>query len=39
VVVDGDPIEDIGALVNEERIHLVFQGGDPVAGSVLESRL
>jgi hypothetical protein len=25
--------------VNEERIHLVFQGGDPVAGSVLESRL
>ncbi len=36
VVVDGDPLEDVGVLVDRERIHLVFQIGEPVAGKALE---
>lgn len=39
VVVGGDPLVDIGVLVEEERIHLVLQGGEPVAGKALERRL
>jgi imidazolonepropionase-like amidohydrolase len=39
VIVDGDPAVDIGVLLDEDRIHLVLQGGEPVAGSVMESRL
>jgi imidazolonepropionase-like amidohydrolase len=39
VVVDGDPIEDVGLLADEERIHLVMQSGEPVAGSALEGKL
>lgn len=39
VVVDGDPIEDVGVLVDEQRIHLVFQGGMPVAGTALEKSI
>jgi imidazolonepropionase-like amidohydrolase len=35
VVIDGDPIEDVGVLVDEDRIHLVFQSGQPVAGAAL----
>lgn len=36
LVVDGDPIEDVGVLVDEKRIHLVLQSGEPVAGTALE---
>jgi len=39
VVVAGDPLEDIGVLVDRERIHLVFQSGTAVAGTALETRL
>ena len=39
VVVDGDPLEDIGVLVDRERIYLVVQSGTPVAGTALETRL
>lgn len=39
VVVDGDPLEDVGVLVDEERIHLVVQSGEPVAGAALEGGL
>ena len=34
VVVDGDPLEDVGVLVDEARIHLVVQSGEPVAGAL-----
>lgn len=37
LVVDGDPLQDVGVLVDAERIELVFQGGHPVAGSRLEA--
>jgi imidazolonepropionase-like amidohydrolase len=37
MVVDGDPIEDIGVLVDEERIHLVLQSGEPVPGRALDT--
>ncbi len=33
IVVDGDPLEDIGVLVDPDRIHLVFRGGTIVAGT------
>ena len=33
IVVDGDPLEDIGVLVDPNRIHLVFRGGAAVAGT------
>jgi imidazolonepropionase-like amidohydrolase len=39
VVVDGDPLEEIGTLVDEDRIHLVIQGGQPTAGAALEATL
>lgn len=39
VVVDGDPLEDISVLVDADRIHLVIQSGEPVAGAALEVEL
>jgi imidazolonepropionase-like amidohydrolase len=39
VVVDGDPLEDIGVLVDEDRIHLVIQSGQPIAGAALEPKV
>jgi imidazolonepropionase-like amidohydrolase len=39
IVIDGDPLEDIGVLVDEECVHLVFQSGEPVAGSALSPTL
>ncbi|HUG07592.1 MAG TPA: amidohydrolase family protein [Acidimicrobiia bacterium] len=39
VVVDGDPVEDVGVLVDAGRIHLVIQSGEPVAGLALEVSL
>jgi imidazolonepropionase-like amidohydrolase len=39
VVIDGDPIEDVGVLVDEERVYLVCQSGEPVAGSALSPTL
>ncbi len=36
VVVDGDPLADIGVLTDPARIHLVFQLGQPVAGAALD---
>ncbi|HEX6299354.1 MAG TPA: amidohydrolase family protein [Acidimicrobiia bacterium] len=38
VVVGGDPLEDIGVLVDRDRVHLVFQSGSAVAGTALEAR-
>jgi imidazolonepropionase-like amidohydrolase len=37
VVVDGDPVEEPALLRDRDRIWLVFQIGEPVAGSALES--
>jgi imidazolonepropionase-like amidohydrolase len=37
VVVDGDPLADPGVLRRRERIWLVIQLGEPVAGSALEA--
>ena len=31
--VDGDPLEDIGVLVDPDRIHLVFRSGMAVSGT------
>ena len=39
MVVDGDPLEDVGILLEEDRIDLVFQGGLPVAGRALETNV
>jgi imidazolonepropionase-like amidohydrolase len=39
VVVDGDPLDDISVLLDPDRIHLVLQGGEPVAGAVIEAKL
>ena len=39
VAVDGDPLADIGVLVDPDRIHLVIQSGEPVAGKVLEGMI
>ena len=36
VVVDGDPLERIGVLRDRERIWLVLQLGEAVAGAALE---
>jgi imidazolonepropionase-like amidohydrolase len=36
VVVDGDPLEDCELLLRRERIWLVLQLGEPVAGAALE---
>lgn len=37
IVVDGDPLDDVSVLIDESRIHLVFQSGEPVAGTALEA--
>lgn len=37
VVIDGDPLEDIGVLVDRDRIHLVIQSGRPIAGGAMEA--
>jgi imidazolonepropionase-like amidohydrolase len=37
LVVDGDPLADPGVLRRRERIWLVIQLGEPVAGSALEA--
>jgi len=39
VVVDGDPLEDLALLLDEERIWLVLQAGRAVAGAGLDSEL
>jgi imidazolonepropionase-like amidohydrolase len=39
LVVDGDPLDDISVLLDPDRIHLVLQGGEPVAGAVMEAKL
>lgn len=39
VVVDGDPIQEVGILVDPDRIHLVLQAGEPVAGAVMDRSL
>ncbi len=39
VVVDGDPIAEIGVLLDPDSIHLVFRSGEPVAGAALEVSL
>jgi imidazolonepropionase-like amidohydrolase len=39
VVVDGDPLADPGVLRRRERIWLVLQLGEPVAGAALEAPL
>jgi imidazolonepropionase-like amidohydrolase len=36
VVVDGDPFQDLTVLLDPDRIHLVIQIGEVVAGSALE---
>ncbi len=36
VVVDGDPLADVALLTEPDRIHLVFQLGEPVAGAALD---
>jgi hypothetical protein len=38
-VVDGDPLEDLALLLDEERIWLVLQAGRAVAGAGLDSDL
>jgi imidazolonepropionase-like amidohydrolase len=35
LVVDGDPLADPRLLLDPERIHLVLQAGQPVAGAAL----
>jgi imidazolonepropionase-like amidohydrolase len=39
VVVDGDPLEEIGVLVDADRIHVVIQSGQPISGAALEATL
>jgi imidazolonepropionase-like amidohydrolase len=39
IVVDGDPLDDPGLLLDEQRIWLVLQAGRPVAGAGLETEL
>jgi imidazolonepropionase-like amidohydrolase len=36
LVVDGDPLTDPAVLVDRDRIWLVIQHGEPVAGAALE---
>jgi imidazolonepropionase-like amidohydrolase len=38
VVVDGDPLDDPAVLLERDRIWLVLQLGEPVAGAALERR-
>nr|CTQ98733.1 amidohydrolase [Kibdelosporangium sp. MJ126-NF4] len=37
VIVDGDPLTDPMVLRDQDRIWLVLQGGDPVAGAVFDN--
>jgi hypothetical protein len=37
-VIDGDPLAEPEQLLDEERIWLVIQGGQPVAGGALEAK-
>lgn len=39
LVVDGDPLEDLNVLLDADRINLVIQIGEPVAGTALEAAL
>lgn len=39
VVVDGDPLSDVGHLTEPDRVHLVLQSGEPVAGRALNRPL
>ena len=39
VIVDGDPLADPAVLDDPQRIWLVLQLGEPVAGAALERRL
>jgi imidazolonepropionase-like amidohydrolase len=39
LVVDGDPVTDPRLLLDRERIWLVLQAGEPVAGAALERQL
>jgi imidazolonepropionase-like amidohydrolase len=39
LVVDGDPLEDLSLLRDPDRIWLVLQLGEPVAGAALEAEL
>jgi imidazolonepropionase-like amidohydrolase len=39
IVLDGDPLADPAVLSDRDRIWLVLQLGEPVAGSALETRL
>jgi imidazolonepropionase-like amidohydrolase len=39
IVVDGDPLADPGVLRRRERMWLVLQLGEPVAGAALEARV
>jgi imidazolonepropionase-like amidohydrolase len=39
LVVDGDPLADLSLLCDPERIWLVLQLGEPVAGAALEAKL
>jgi len=39
VVVDGEPLQDIGLLTDPDRIHLVIQLGELVGGKALEPEL
>jgi imidazolonepropionase-like amidohydrolase len=39
VVVDGDPLAEPGVLRRRDRIWLVLQLGEPVAGAALEAEL
>lgn len=36
LVIDADPTEDVGVLVDADNIHLVVQSGHPVAGSAMD---
>ncbi len=38
VVIDGDPLADVGVLTDPESIYLVMQLGEPVAGTSLTSQ-
>jgi imidazolonepropionase-like amidohydrolase len=35
LVLDGDPLEDLGLFLDQSRVWLVFQNGEPVAGARL----
>ena len=39
VIVEGDPLDDIGVLTDRDNIYLVLRMGEPVSGSALDPRL